>query len=644
MVKGVYMKKEFAVQIMLIGVLVTGCVVCGHCQAVPARQVPVEDFFKNPEETDYKLSPDGNHYTYVGPNEGINNIFVRRIGASDVIQLTAATDRDIVRFFWGNNTYVMYLQDNEGDENYKLYRVHINDKTVDCMTPFDDVNVTIIDVMRNKADEIVIGMNKRDPELFDPYRMNIKTGETKLLVENPGDVRRWMTDNAGVVRVAYADGILYRETEDAEFKKVLTVDSDATFIPHYFTPDNQHVYAYSNLDRDKIAIVEYDLNEGTETSIFFEHPVYDVFGDDEQDHFTYSYRTQKLLYALFTAEKREMHFFDKDIKQLYDNVRAEIGDYEIEFESSTDDFSRVIITASSDRMPGVYYLYDRVSGKLELLHTCAPWLDEDDMAVMQPVQYTARDGLIIHGYLTLPKHCMPKNLPVIVHVHAGPQWRNSWGFDARTQFFANRGYAVLQVNFRGSTGYGKEFLRAGFRQWGLKIQDDITDGVNWLIDKGIADKNRIAIFGWSFGGYAALAGVTFTPDLYACGIDLWGISNYFTLYEGFPSYWKLFLEQINERWGDPVEDSLQMYQTSPVFHAEKIKVPVFIAQGVNDSRVRMAQSEQMVEELKRHNKEFEYELIQGEGHAFSNEEKTVDLMVKIEDFLARHIGHFKPDD
>jgi dipeptidyl aminopeptidase/acylaminoacyl peptidase len=628
---------------MMVALFIIGTVP-GDCQAAPVSRISVEDFFKNPDETDYKLSPDGNYYAYVGSHEGINNIFLREIGNPDVLQLTNAIDRDIVRFFWGNNTYIMYLQDNEGDENYKLYRVHIHEKTVDCLTPFDEVNVNVIDVMRNKPDEIIVSMNKRDPELFDPYRLNIATGEMILLAENPGNVRRWMNDNEGVIRVAFADGILYRETDNAEFREVLTIDTDDTFIPHYFTPDNQHVFAYSNLGRDKIAIVEYDINAGEEIRVLFEHPVYDVFGDDEQDYFTYSYRTQTPQYALFTAEKRELYFFDKDIKQLYEKLRAEIGDYEIVFESSTDDLSRLILKASSDRMPGAYYLYDREYDNLELLHAVAPWLAENEMAVMQPVHYTARDGLTIHGYLTLPKGTEAENLPVIVHVHAGPQWRNSWGFDAKTQFFANRGYAVFQVNFRGSTGYGKEFLRAGFRQWGLEMQDDITDGVNWLINNGIADKNRIAIFGWSYGGYAALAGVTFTPDLYACGIDLWGISNYFTLYEGFPPYWKPFLEQINERWGDPEEDSLQMYQTSPVFHAENIKVPVFIAQGANDARVRMRQSEQMVEELKKHDKEFEYELIQGEGHAFSNEEKTIDLMVKIENFLARHIGHTKPED
>jgi dipeptidyl aminopeptidase/acylaminoacyl peptidase len=260
------------------------------------------------------------------------------------------------------------------------------------------------------------------------------------------------------------------------------------------------------------------------------------------------------------------------------------------------------------------------------------------MAEMKPISFRARDGLLIHGYLTLPKGLKPEGLPVVVNPHAGPQWRNSWVFDLKTQFLANRGYAVLQVNFRGSEGYGKQFLRAGFRQWGLKMQDDITDGVNWLIDQGIADKNRIAIFGGSFGGYAALAGVTFTPDLYACGIDLWGISNYFTLYRSFPSYWKSALVEINERWGDIGRDSVQMYQTSPVFHADQVKAPLLIFQGANDVRVKRGQSDEMVEALRKRNKEVEYVLIQGEGHGFSDEKRLIDQMKKIEDFLVRHIG------
>jgi dipeptidyl aminopeptidase/acylaminoacyl peptidase len=266
-------------------------------------------------------------------------------------------------------------------------------------------------------------------------------------------------------------------------------------------------------------------------------------------------------------------------------------------------------------------------------------LDENEMAEMKPISFIARDGLQIHGYLTLPKGKKAKGLPVIVNPHAGPQWRNSWVFDQRTQFLANRGYAVLQVNFRGSMGYGKDFMRKGYRQFGLRMQDDITDGVNWLIKQGIADKNRIAIFGWSFGGYATLAGVTFTPDLYTCGIDLWGMSNLFSWYQSFPPYWKSssIINKIHERWVDGSKDSVQMNKTSPALHADKIKVPLLIFQGANDVRVKRGQSDEMVEALKKYDKEVEYVLLEGIGHGSSDEETMLRMMKLIEGFLSKHM-------
>jgi dipeptidyl aminopeptidase/acylaminoacyl peptidase len=622
---------------VLLSVLTTAFLIGCSPQLQPTREIPIEDFFRNPQRTDYKLSPDGAYYAYVGPYRGINNIFIRKIGEDEAVRLTDASDRDITRFFWGNGTNIMYLQDNEGDENYKLYRVRIDSREITCLTDFDGVSTRVLDRLRSGHDEILISMNKRDPEVFDPYRLNIETGEMELLAENPGNFRGWMADNAGIVRIGFADGIMYRKDEESPFVEAMSLDTDDTFLPQYFTPDNNSVYAYSSIGRDRVAIVEYDLENGREVRVLFEHPEYDVFGDDERDHFRYSHEKQKLLYALYTAERRELHFFDNEIEALYRELEKEVGGYEVIFKSATDDFTRFILEVSSDRLPGAYYLYDGDSGGLELLSLAAPWLKEEEMAAMKPIRYRSRDSLTIHGYLTLPNGLVPENLPLIVHPHAGPQWRNSWGFDPKVQFLANRGYAVLQVNYRGSTGYGKDFLRGGFRQWGLKMQDDITDGVDWLIDRGIADRDRVAIFGWSYGGYATLAGITFTPQLYACGLDLWGISNYFTLYESFPRYWKPFLEQVNERWGDPVADSLQMYETSPVFHVERIQAPVFIAQGANDPRVRMSQSEQMVDELEKHGKKYEYYLIEGEGHAFSNEEKTTALMRKIEAFLSKHV-------
>ena len=603
-----------------------------------AKQIPIEDFFRKPQESGYRLSPDGRAYIYRSPVNGINNIFIQEINKTESVQLTYSTDRDIMRFYWGTDNEVLYLQDTEGDENYKLYRLNTVSKEIKCLTDFENSNTSIINFFAKSPDEIIIGLNKRDPELSDVYRLNILTGELKMIEQNPGNIRSWMVDNDGIVRIAYAENVLYRKDKDGDFEKLSDIEKeDDTFIIHYFTPDNKNVYAYSNVGRDKIAIVEYDLDANKEIKVLFEDPGYDAFGDDERDYFEYSRIKQKLIYAVYTAKKRTLHFFDKDMKRIYHKLKKKIGDYEIRFTSISDDFDTFMFYASSDRVEGTTYLYHFSSDKLRFIAKASPWLNENDMSEMKPIQYKSRDGLTIHGYLTIPKGMKAENLPVIVNPHPGPQWRNSWGFNEFVQFFANRGYAVMQVNFRGSEGYGKKFMQAGFKQWGLKMQDDITDGVQWLIDRGIADKDRIAIFGWSYGGYAALAGITFTPDLYACGIDFWGISNYFTFYNSFPPQWKPYLREINRRWGDAVSDSIQMVQTSPVFHVEKIKAPVFIGQSANDRRVVFQHSEQMINELKKYNKEYEYVLVEGEGHALTNENKIIELMKSVESFLSKHM-------
>lgn len=603
-----------------------------------ATKIEAEVFFQPREQTSFLISPDGQNIAYIGIKNNHYNLFLRKIGKSPDLCLTNS-DRNINRFYWGNKDFLLYLQDTDGDENYRLYRVNIHNQEIKCLTDFENVQVGIIDLLRTQDENIIIRMNRRDPELFDPYRLNIVTGALELLYENPGELRGWMTDNAGTIRFATADVLLYRKDAKSEFRKVIELGPDDVFDPLYFSATNDHVYAYSNIGRDKIAIVEFDPDTGKEVKVLFESPEYDAFGDDERDVFTYSPALGRLLFARYTAEKRELVFFDKNLEQIYRKLKGKIGrDYEINFNSFSDDLTRFIIHVSSDRVEGVYYYYDHLSGVLEKLHSDSPWLEEKELAEMKPIRFQARDGWLIHGYLTLPKGLKPKGLPVVVNPHAGPQWRNSWIFDLKTQFLANHGYAVLHVNFRGSEGYGKKFLRAGFRQWGLKMQDDITDGVNWLIDQGIADKHRIAIMGGSFGGYAALAGVTFTPDLYACGIDMWGIANYFTWYRSFPAYWKSWRAQINERWGDIARDSVQMYQTSPVFHVKQIKAPLLIFQGANDVRVKRGQSDEMVQALRDENRVVEYVLMPGEGHAVSDNQRLIDQMKKISDFLARHIG------
>lgn len=324
---------------------------------------------------------------------------------------------------------------------------------------------------------------------------------------------------------------------------------------------------------------------------------------------------------------------------MQEDLEKQLPDIEINVVSSDKNETTFIIRTFSDKTSGSFYIYNKETKKLTLLTDVAPWIKPENMASMKPVQYKSSDGLTIHGYLTLPVGKEnEKNLPVVINPHGGPWARDYWGFSPETQFLANRGYAVLQMNFRGSIGYGKEFWIKGFKQWGKKMQDDITDGVNWLIAEGIADPKRIAIYGASYGGYAVLAGVTFTPDLYACAIDYVGVSNIFTLFETLPPYWEQGRKMMYEMIGNPETEKDMLTEVSPIFHIDNIKVPLFVAQGANDPRVKKEHSDQIVEALKKKNIDVEYMVKDNEGHGFSNEENRFDFYRAMEKFLQKHIG------
>jgi dipeptidyl aminopeptidase/acylaminoacyl peptidase len=342
--------------------------------------------------------------------------------------------------------------------------------------------------------------------------------------------------------------------------------------------------------------------------------------------------------VVYITDKRHYHFFDEQRKQLQKELESRLPGYEVVVTSMNRNEDKAMVRTYSDKTLGSYYFYDLNTKELKKLVDVSPWLKEEYMADMKPIQYKARDGLIIHGYLTLPKGVEPKNLPVVVNVHGGPWARDVWGFNPEVQFLANRGYAVLQVNYRGSTGYGKKFWELSFKQWGKTMQDDITDGVKWLIKQGIADPKRVAIYGGSYGGYATLAGLTFTPDLYCCGVDYVGVSNLFTFMNTIPPYWKPYLDMFHEMVGDPKKDSLLLAEASPVLHADQIKAPLFIAQGAHDPRVNKNESDQMVEALRKRGVEVEYMVKENEGHGFHNEENRFDFYGHMEKFLAKHLG------
>ncbi len=613
---------------------------CGPKKEAAAKLIPMEDFFRNPEKTAYQISPDGKYYSYLAPYETRMNIFVQEIGKENVIQLTSDTARDIMGYFWANNERIVYLRDIGGDENYKLFAINADGSNPVALTDFPGVRTQIIDDLPEIEDEMIVGMNKRIPQVFDPYRLNIETGELTMLYENPGNIQGWMTDHEGKLRVATAieDGVnttlLYRDNEEEPFRTVLTTSFKESVDPQFFTFDNKYVYAVSNLGRDKTAAIVFDIANGKELELLYENPEFDV------NRMSYSRKRKVLQAAYFESWKRERYYFDEEFKGLIGKIEQKLGaegNYNLGIYDMTKEEDKYIVGKSSDRAMTTYYLYDVNTDELTFIHQVTPWLDENEMAEVKPVTYTARDGLTIHGYLTIPKGKEAKNLPVIVNVHGGPWARDSWGFNPEIQFLANRGYAVFQMNFRGSTGYGRAFWEASFKQWGQAMQDDVTDGVQWLISQGIADPKRVVIYGASYGGYATLMGIVKEPDLFAAAVDYVGVSNLFTFMQTIPPYWEPMLQMMYEMVGNPQADSLMMAQNSPALQAERIKTPLFIAQGANDPRVNKAESDQMVAALQARGIEVEYMVKDNEGHGFYNEENRFDFYRAMEAFLAKHI-------
>lgn len=607
------------------------------------RQIPLEDFFRNSERTGYQLSPDGSYISYMAPYKDRLNVFVRRVDETDehAIRITNETERSVAGYMWADNQRLLYMKDTAGDENYQLYGVHRDGSDDRAYTAFDGVRTSLIDDLEEQPGVVMIGMNKRNPEVFDPYRLNIETGELTLLAENPGNIQGWMTDHDGRLRVATAivDGvntqILYRDTEDVPFKPVLTTNFRDVVSFMEFTPDNKEVYAATNLHRDKTILVRMNPATCEELEVLYENERYDIAS------ISYSRKRKKLLSVYCTGHKEPVrHYFDAEEEQLRQRIKAHFPNQRYGIADTDKAEENYLIYVGGDRTRGSYWHYNALTDEAKKIADLAPWIKSDEMNAMHPVCYTTRDGLQIEAYLTLPDGLTPdtaKQLPIVVNPHGGPWARDCWGYSSEVQFLSNRGYAVFQMNFRGSTGYGRHFLEASYKQWGLKMQDDITDGVKWLIEQGIANPNRIAIYGGSYGGYATLAGLTFTPDLYACGIDYVGVSNLFTFMQTIPPYWRPMLEMMYEQVGHPEHDADQLAATSPALHADKIKVPLFVAQGANDPRVNKAESDQMVEALRQRGVVVEYMVKDNEGHGFHNQENRFDFYRAMERFLKAHL-------
>jgi dipeptidyl aminopeptidase/acylaminoacyl peptidase len=599
--------------------------------------IPMRDFFRHPERAYYRISGDGKTLSFMQPWERRMNIFVQPLGSSDEpVRVTSEKDRDIPNYFWKGADRIVYTKDFGGDENDHIVVVDRKGGEPKDVTPFNGVKAQIIDPLDEFPDRMLIGLNKRVKEVFDVYDLDLASGKLTLVAENPGNVTAWGADHAGRLRYAIeTDGVnqtyLYRADGNGEFKPVLKTTFRDQFAPQVFTADNRKLYVASNLGRDKVAIVLVDPATAKEESL--------VYARDDVDiaDVVWSKARKRVAYADYQTWKNERHYLDDDARKLFARLEEKLAGYEVLIQSTTDDEQGMIVAATNDRTQGTRYFYDRRSDRLTKLGEVAPWLPEAKMAHVKPIQYKARDGLVINGYLTLPNGVEAKKLPVIVNPHGGPWARDGWGFNPEVQFLVSRGYAVLQMNYRGSTGYGRKFWESSFKQWGYAMQDDIADGVQWLVKEGIADPARVCIYGGSYGGYATLEALVKTPDLYACGVDYVGVSNLFTFMKTIPPYWKPFLGMMYEMVGDPEKDKERLAASSPALNADRIKAPLLFAQGARDPRVNKDESDQMVAALKKRGIDVPYIVKDNEGHGFHNEENQFDFYEAMEAFLAKYL-------
>lgn len=601
-------------------------------------KIPLEDFFRNVEKSNVKLSPDGRYLAWMEPWKTRLNVFVKELSTGEVTRVTSEEEQDLWNFVWGSSDRIVFHNDTGGDENTRLFGVKPDGSDLVSYTPFEGVRCWVIDLLQDDPEHVLFTMNRRDPREMDAFRLNLNTGDIELAAQNPGEVSEWIVDHSGRLRLAeVTDGlktrIIYRDTENDPWREVASYDFRESAIPLRFAADGRSFYVASNLGRNTRAICSFSVDSDAPGEVLFSHPDVDV------SEMLYSRKLGKPVGVCYTEDKIRYTWFDESREALQTFIDGELPSFSNLLLSHTDDEDLFVVYSGDDRTRGTYYLLDAVSMKLDKLFEVSPWLDRDSLCPMQTISYTARDGLQIGGYLTLPLDVPPENLPVVVYPHGGPWIRDNWGFKPVVQFLANRGYAVFRMNFRGSTGFGRKFLEAGYGQWGLSMQDDITDGVQWLIDKGIADPARIAIFGVSYGGYAVLMGIVKDPDLYAAAVDLVGVSNLFTILENMPPYWEEIREMMYLRIGHPERDRERLVATSPALNTDGMKTPLLIGQGANDPRVNQVESDQVVNGLRAKGIPVMYILKQDEGHGFFKEENKFEFYRATEEFLAEHLGN-----
>jgi dipeptidyl aminopeptidase/acylaminoacyl peptidase len=601
--------------------------------------IPREVLFGNPAKASPQISPDGTKIAYLAPDAGVLNIWVGSVSKEDYRPVTQDRDRGIRVYFWAHDgKHIIYLQDVGGDENWRLFGVDLATGSEADLTPFEGVQVQVVHRDKHHPDDLIIAMNKEDVTVHDAYRLDLTSGKLTLAAKNPGNVTGWVVDADLAVRGAMAatdDGgfdLLVRDTMADDWRTLVSWNADdaLTSGPVGFTRSGTSMYLLDSRAVNAAPLVRIDIVSGDVEVLAWDEQ-FDV-GDVLVHPDTYEVQM-----VSFARSRVEHHVLDPSIEEDVEAIkRLNPGDFAIY--SRTHDDSTWLIGFNEDSRPFSYYVFDRRTRSGKFLFYGRPELANYTLARMEPISLQSRDGYTIHGYLHLPVGSACKSLPTVLLVHGGPWHRDVWGYDPEGQWLANRGYAVLQVNFRGSTGFGKEFLNAGDREWGGKMHDDLVDAVRSIIGQGVTDPNRIAVYGGSYGGYAALVGATFTPDLFACAVDIVGPSNLLTFIETIPPYWSAYKAMLHKRVGDPATEEEFLRSRSPLFHADNIKIPILIAQGANDPRVKQSESEQIVAVMEQKGIDHNYMLFPDEGHGFAKPENRFKFYAAAERFLALHLG------